>query len=490
MKKSVIFSLTVFLGFFFLFSGHEKNWEDQLNKYFEIFHIIKANYPTEINIEKIVFSSITGLLRTLDPHSYFLDPLTLRSMYEDQQGNYYGIGIRIIKYEDRLTVVSPLKDTPAYKLGIISGDIIIEIEGENTREMPLDKAMKKLRGAKGTTVNIKILRKGINAPIPFHIKRAEIPLNSVSYSMTHPLNPEIGYIGIRTFGNTTADEFKQNLDKLIRKDKIKGLILDLRGNSGGSLYAAVEISEFFLEKGKKIVTIKGRTVNQKFIAKKNHQYENIPLAVLINRQSASASEIVASALKDHKKALVIGTRSWGKGLVETLMRLSMDSAIALTTAKYYTPSNQCIQRDFSAYDDYFSILYQKNYDHDKTINGGVFPDIFVKGEVYHPFILKLLSNGIFFSFSRELIDNHNNITKDFIADKKIIKKFKSFLDKKNIKYNKRVLNQNLDAIKYEIERDVLSTTFSIEEGVKIFLKSDPVTKKAIDVLMNKINKGV
>jgi len=480
----------VFLIFFFLSSDNKKSWEDQLNKYSEIFTIIKENYPGHFDKERIVFSSIKGLLRTLDPHSYFLDPLTLRSMFEDQHGNYYGIGIRIIKYEDRLTVVSPLKDTPAYKLGIISGDIIIEIEGKSTKEMPIDEAMKKLRGARGTTVNIKILRKGIEHPIPFQIKRAEIPLNSISYSLTHPLNPGIGYISIRTFGNTTEDEFKKNLDKLIKEDDIKGLILDLRGNAGGSLYAAIDISEFFLEKGKEIVSIKGRTVNQKFVAKKNNQYEDIPLAVLINRQSASASEIVASALKDHKKAIIIGTRSWGKGLVETLMRLPMNSAIALTTAKYYTPSNQSIQRDFSAYDDYFSILYQKDYDHDKTISGGVFPDIYVKGELYHPFIVRLLSNGVFFRFSRELIDNHYRITKNFTADKKIIRKFKSFLAKNKIKFDAKVLHQNMDNIKFEIERDVLSTAFSMEEGVKIFLKSDPVTKKALDMLTNTKNKGV
>jgi carboxyl-terminal processing protease len=226
------------------------------------------------------------------------------------------------------------------------------------------------------------------------------------------------------------------------------------------------------------------------VATKNKQYENIPVVILINRQSASASEIVASALHDHKKAYIVGTRSWGKGLVETLMRLSMNSAIALTTAKYYTPLNKSIQRDFRAYDDYFSILSQKNYDHDRTIIGGVFPDFLVRGAPYHPFIIKLLSNGVFFGFSRELIDNKYNITRKFTADKNIIKLFKNFLIKKKIEFKPEVFNQNIDAIKNEIERDVLSTAFSMEAGLKIFLKSDPVTQKSIEVLRNMINKGV
>ncbi len=369
MKKDIILiSLYIITSSYLLFSETNNKWDEQLYKYSEIFSIIKKHFPEKINEEKIVFSSIRGFLKKLDPHSYFLDHIAFRSMFEDQSGNYYGIGTKITKYGDNLTIIAPLKDSPAYKLGIKPGDIIISINGKDARNMSLDEAMKKLRGSKDTYVNIEIMREKINKPIPFKIKRAEIPLNSISYSIVHPIDVEIGFISIRIFSNTTTVELKDSLDLLIKKWGIKSLILDLRGNSGGSFRAAVEISDFFLEKYKLIVSIKGRNVNQNFLAKKNNQYENIPIAILINKGSASASEIVAAALQYHKKAIIIGTRSWGKGLVETVHKLQLNCALALTTAKYYTPSGKCIQRDFKELDDYF--FFQN-----KNIEGGVIPDI-------------------------------------------------------------------------------------------------------------------
>lgn len=489
MKKNIILiSLYIIISSYLLFSEINNKWNEQLYKYSEIFSIIKKHFPEKINEEKIVFSSIRGFLKKLDPHSYFLDPMAFRSMFEDQSGNYYGIGTKITKYVDNLTIIAPLKDSPAYKLGIKPGDIIISINGKDTRDMSLDKAMKKLRGSKGTYVNIKIIREGINNPIPFRIKRAEIPLNSISYSIVHPEEAEIGFISIRTFSNTTYEEFKHSLDLLIKNRKIKGLILDLRGNSGGSLYAAVEISDFFLEKGKLIVSIKGRNTNQNFFAKKNNQYETLPLAILINRGSASASEIVAAALQYHKKATIIGRRSWGKGFVETVHRLSLKCGLALTTAKYYTPAGKCLQRDFKELDDYFFFL-NKNYDYDKNIEGGVIPDIYIKNDVLPTFIVNFISKGMFFKFSINLINSNLKIKKNFKTDKKILNKFKNFLKKNKIKYNQTEIKNYLKNIKYEIEREVVSNKFSDEEGLKIFLKSNLATKKAVEILKDKIEKG-
>ncbi|NIM17617.1 MAG: PDZ domain-containing protein [Candidatus Aminicenantes bacterium] len=463
-------------------------WQQQLKKYAEIYSLIKTYYPEPYNKEKLFFSSISGFLRMLDPHSYFLDPVSVRSLNEDQQGNYYGIGIRITKYEDRLTVIAPIAGTPAYKLGIMAGDVIAEIEGKDTRNFSLDEAMRMLRGAKGTEVNIKVRREGIPALIPFRIKRAEIPLNSVSYSLALPDEPGIGYISIRTFGNTTARELKENIEQLRQKNKIKALILDLRGNAGGSLRAAVDISDLFLRKGKVIVSVQGRAYKQIFIAKKNGQYEDLPAAVLINRGSASASEIVASAFQHHKRAKIIGSRSWGKGLVQTVNRLSLNTSLALTTAKYYTPDNRCIQREFDERDDYFFFLNNKNYDTDHSIEGGVIPDIYIKPDIHPEPIFNLIYRGIFFKFARHLANSNPTITTEFKANHKIIKKFREFLDKNKITYDANAFKKYPKSIQREIEREVMAHKFSPTEGVKVFLKSDKVTQTAINILKNFLKK--
>ncbi len=490
MKKIwIVLILTLFLALLLTpEESSDRDWEYQLKKYARIYALLKEYYPEKLDAEKLVFSSIDGFIKSLDPHSYFLDPLSMRSMNEDQQGNYYGIGTRITKYEDRLTVVAPLEGTPAQKLGIMAGDVIVEIEGESTKEMSLDDAMKKLRGAKGTIVNIKIKRDGVENLLSYRIKRAEIPLDSISYSVVHPQAPKIGYIAIRTFGSTTAEEFKENLGTLVKENNIKALILDLRWNVGGSLYSAIDIADFFLERGKVVVSIKGRKVSQSFTASKNDQYENMPLAVLINRVSASASEIVAAAVQDHKKGTIIGTRSWGKGLVQTVYNLSLNSSLALTTAKYYTPENRCLQRDFSKMDEYFSILSKKDYDTNQSIKGGVIPDILIEGQPTPDIIVEFISRGIFFKFSRKVINGIPEINKDFKADKNIIKRFKHFLKRNKIDYDAEEFRENVSFIKDNIEREVLSNKFSVSEGIKVFLKSDPVTRKAVDVLKERLKK--
>jgi carboxyl-terminal processing protease len=494
IKKTVWPLIFVFVLSWFLISQtrdtriNQDDWEYQLRKYSKIYTYIKMVYPKKFDKEKLFFSSIAGFLNRLDPHSYFLDPVAVRTMNEDQQGNYYGIGTRITKYEDNLTVISPIKGTPAYQLGIMAGDVIVTIDGQETKDMSLDDAMRKLRGAKDTYVNIKIMREGIDTLIPFRIKREEISLESISFASVHPAQPLIGYISIRTFGNTTAREFSEKMEELIGKHKIKALILDLRGNAGGSLYAAVDIADFFLPKGKVIVSIKGRNVKQNFIAQKNDQYETLPLVTLINRGSASASEIVASALQDHKRAVIIGTRSWGKGLVQTVHKLAMNSSLALTTAKYYTPSNKCLQRDFSKLDDYIFVRNTKNYDKDRTMVGGVIPDIHVKGDIYPTLLVTFISRGLFFKFSRELIEKGLKIEENFTADDKIIKKFKRFLKRNKIQYNAAKFDKHIKTIRYEIEKEILSNKFSIEKGLDVFLNSDPVTREAVKELSIKLSE--
>lgn len=489
MKRAIILPLILCSAVFFLTANSDDDWQIQQKKYHRIFQILQNHLAEPPDTRKIVFASIHGLLKTLDPHSYFLDPPMLKSMMEDQQGNYYGIGIRITKYEDKLTILSAMKDTPAFKHGLKPGDVIIQIEDQLTKGLAIDQLVRKLRGAKGSRVSLQIQRKGFVKPLLFRIKRAEIPLNSISYSLSHPSISEIGYISIRTFGKTTADEFKSNLNDLIQKNAVKGLILDLRGNSGGLLQAAIHITDFFLEKGKTVVSIKGKNREQIFQAQKDNQFEGFPLAILINRQSASASEIVASALQFHRRATIIGSRSWGKGLVETVYRLPLNCAMALTSAKYYTPGNKSLQRDYHEYDRYFSILDDDGYDLDTTIQGGVIPDILVLDYRYPQPISKLIYRGIFFRFTRKLIASGTAISKDFSADEQIVARFKNFLIEARIQFNPELFEKYADAIRYEIMRDVLTHQFSVQEGAKVFLLRDPVIHTAAEILMNKLEKG-
>jgi carboxyl-terminal processing protease len=489
MKKSIISVILAFVLSLFAYSqkGDEATWELQLAKYSKIYSLIKQNFPGKFDKEKLFFSSIKGFLNKLDPHSSFHNALSQRSLNEDMQGNYFGIGIRITKYEDRLTVLSAMEGGPAKKLGVMPGDVIVKINKKGTKNLSLDDSMKLLRGAKDTLVSFEIHRESNDIKIPFQIKRAEIPLNSVSISQVHPVNQDIGYIKIRTFGNTTAKEFTKGADKQL-KEGIKALIIDLRGNRGGSLYSAIDIAGLFLQKGKPIVSIKGKKLNQKFRATKSPKYQNLPLAILINRESASASEIVASAFQDHKRAIIIGSRSWGKGLVQTVYKLPLNTSLALSTAKYYTPLNKCLQRDFSSFENYASILYDKTYDTNTEIKGGVFPDIYVQIEYYPSIIANLISKGVFFKFSIHLIDENHKIGKKFKAGNHILKKFRKFLNENKITYDPKELKKNIDFVKYEIELEVISNKFSSDKGFNVFLKSDPVSKKAVSILSNKLKK--
>ena len=489
MKKPLCFALlSGILGLFFLFPAGGDPWQRQLDKFDTIYHLIRSEYVGDFSPQKAIHAAIGGLLQSLDPHSYFLDPLTLRSMVEEQRGKYFGIGIRIVKYEDRIIVHSPLKDTPAFRLGVAAGDVIEEIDGKSTRDMSLDQAMKRLRGKRGSQVRIKVSRPGVEGLLTFKIERQEIPLNTISYALPHPLDPSTGYISVRAFGGTTPEELRQNIDRLMGRRRIRRLILDLRGNTGGSFNAAIQVADLFLETGKTIVSTRGRNESECYAARRDDQFEDLPLVVLIDRQSASASEIVAAAMQDHERATIIGTRSWGKGLVETLLPLSLGSALALTTAKYYTPANRSLQRDYLSQDAYWAVLRNDAYDTDLQMRGGVVPDILVRSEVYPPFVLGLVSRGFFFEFSLRLIESNERITPQFKANTAIIQAFQDFLRQRKLSFEDRDFLEHSDAIRHEIERDVLFHRFSAETAIVVFLRTDPVIARALEVLQAKGNK--
>ena len=313
---------------------------EQLRLFTEVLSIVQNQYVDEVPPKDLVYNAIKGTLRGLDPHSSFLDPESYREMQVETSGSFGGLGIEITLRDDILTVVSPIEGTPAHRAGIQAGDRIVKIDGLATKDMQLSDAVKKMRGKPATKVMISIVREGWSEPRDFEIQREQIRVHSVR---TQDLGGGIAYVKLRQFQEQTAHDFDQVLEKFA-KDGVKALVLDLRNNPGGLLTSAVEVTEKFVEDGKLVVYTEGRVRNQnmRFSAHAKKAYNAIPMVVLVNQGSASASEIVAGALQDYGRAIVVGTQTFGKGSVQTIIPLSDGSGLRLTTAKYFTPKGRSI----------------------------------------------------------------------------------------------------------------------------------------------------
>jgi carboxyl-terminal processing protease len=314
---------------------------EQLRLFTEVLSIVQNQYVDDVPPKDLIYSAIKGTLRGLDPHSSFLDPDSLKEMQVETSGSFGGLGIEITLRDDILTVVSPIDGTPASRAGLQPGDRIIKIDGLTTKDMQLSDAVKRMRGKPGSKVTITVAREGWTEPKDFEIQREVIHVQSVR---TQDLGEGIGYIRLRQFQEQTPHDLDVALDKLA-KGGMKALVLDLRNNPGGLLTAAVEVSEKFLEDGKLVVYTEGRVRNQnmRFSAHAKKPYTKLPMVVIVNNGSASASEIVAGALQDWNRAKVVGTQSFGKGSVQTIIPLSDGAGLRLTTAKYFTPKGRSIQ---------------------------------------------------------------------------------------------------------------------------------------------------
>jgi carboxyl-terminal processing protease len=308
---------------------------ENLQVFTEALSYVESNYVEEVEADKVIQGAIKGMLKTLDPHSSYMPPDMYREMQVETEGRFGGLGIEITMRDDVLTVVSPIEGTPAFRAGIQPGDQIIKVDGESTKEMSLVDAVKKLRGPEGSSVTVSIFRQGFTEPKDFIMSRAVIQIKSVRWTK---LQNDVGYVKLRSFHKTTEEELEEALQDL-GEQHIKTLILDLRNNPGGLLEQAIAVSNVFLDGGQLIVYTKGRLPNQnmKGFSKSDGFHVSYPMAVMINGGSASASEIVAGALQDLHRATLIGTQSFGKGSVQTIIPLSDGSGLRLTTAKYYTP---------------------------------------------------------------------------------------------------------------------------------------------------------
>jgi carboxyl-terminal processing protease len=326
-----------------LLAGTDKTYEE-LKIFSDILDIIEKNYVDPVDSQNLIRGAIQGMLTSLDPHSSFLLPDAYKELQIDTEGEFSGIGIVITLQDNFLTVISPIEGSPAYEAGLKAGDRIIKVDGESTSEMKLWEAVKKMRGKKGTTVVITIAREGSAEPQDFTIRRDVIPLESVR---GYTLKPGYAYLRITNFRNNTYDDALDALKKVESEGPpVKGLVFDLRDNPGGLLEQAVEIADIFLQQGE-IVSIKGRAGahSKIYSAQPDTTKREYPIVLLINEGSASASEIVAGALQDHGRALILGTTSFGKGSVQAVERLRDGSGLKLTIARYYTPKGHTIQAE-------------------------------------------------------------------------------------------------------------------------------------------------
>ncbi|RMG61505.1 MAG: S41 family peptidase [Deltaproteobacteria bacterium] len=350
MKKKILIPLVAFLFLFGVFVGHYalgdpsgegKSVYENLKIFSDAIAIIQNNYVEDVDPQKLVYGAIKGMLQSLDPHSSFLTPDMFKEMQVETKGSFGGLGIEIGIRDGFLTIISPIEDTPAFRAGLKAGDRIVKINDEPTKDMSLMEAVKRLRGEPGTQVTVWIMREGWEKPKPFTITRDIIKIKSVRWKVMDGY----GYVKINQFQADTDRELENALMEIEKETgEIKGLVLDLRNNPGGLLNQAVKVADMFIDSGL-IVYTDGRRQDQKFryTAQDVGTYTGFPMIVLVNEGSASASEIVAGALQDHGRAVVLGTQTFGKGSVQTIIPLEDGSAIRLTTAQYFTPSGRSIQ---------------------------------------------------------------------------------------------------------------------------------------------------
>jgi len=479
-------------------SSEVSNLQDSVRSFTHVLSIVQKNYAIPVDTDHAIYSgAIPGMLRVLDPHSSFFDPRAYANLREDQRGRYYGVGMTIVPRDNYTFVLSPMPASPAYRAGIRPGDVIMAVDGKPTEGLSSSEVADMLKGPKGTVVHITMKRVGYTENLNFTVTRDEIPKHSVD--LDFEVKPGIGYIKLSGFNETTDTELATAL-KDLDATKLDGLVLDLRGNPGGLLNEAVAVSDMFLDKNQLIVSHHGRaSAERRYYAVRGNRGVTIPLVVIVNGGSASASEIVTGAIQDHDRGLVVGEQSFGKGLVQTVSGLSENTGLALTTARYYTPSGRLIQRDYKAISLYDYLYNHKNpaptevkltdSGRQVTGGGGITPDVVSQPAKLNPFQESLLRREVFFAyqggvggFTTYFLGTRPEITKDFVPGDSVMKTFRAYLDKEKVAYTEDDIAQNLAWIKHEIHKEAFISVFGLTEGYKVDLEDDQQLQKAVESL--------
>ena len=470
--------------------------QESVKSFTRVLAVVQRNYADPVDLDKAIYDgAIPGMLHVLDPHSNFFDPQQYALFREEQEGRYYGVGMVVAQRENQTMVQAPFMNSPAFKAGIRPGDIIQKVDGKNCEGLTTTQVADLLKGAKGTTVHISLGREGWDKPIEVTVVRDEIPRPGVEYY--EMVKPGIGYVHVTTFNETTDSDLSDAL-KHLDVSKLDGLIIDLRNNGGGLLNQAVGMADLFLEKNEIVVSHHGRSSpERRYYAVRGNQGIEVPLVVLVNGQSASASEIVSGAVQDHDRGLIVGDISFGKGLVQTQFPLSEDTALLLTTARYYTPSGRLIQRDYknvTLYDYHYnpqppSKPEVKLTDSGRQVygGGGITPDVMSAVPKPNEFQEELLRRNAFYpltqgvgDFVRFYLGSKPAVTKDYAVDDAAIAQLRKYLDQQHIKYTEQDLQTNLPWLKWQIKREVFTTIYGLTDGYRVALESDPQLEKAVE----------
>lgn len=463
----------------------------------EAFNRIMRFYVTAPDPQKLIYGAIKGMVGTLDPHSQFMDASAMRELKTSTKGSFGGIGIQIGIRDEWLTVIAPMVGTPAARLGLLAGDRITRIEGKSTKGITTEEAITKLRGEPGTDVSITIEREGVAGSMDYTITRAVIEIPSITYHGM--LDAKTGYIWLTNFSEKSGPDLGRALKEL-ESQGMKRLVLDLRNNPGGLLHEAVEVSSYFLNKGSLVVFTKGRQAENtdrdyKVTTNPSFGPDKGPVVVLINQGSASASEIVAGALQDWDRALILGQTSFGKGSVQTVWPLGDSIAIKLTTAKYYTPSGRCIHRDNSAWQSgeldslaEDSTAVQETFTTlgglKRTVygGGGITPDLKVELPRLNKVQTDLERRALFFKFAVKTASVSRDLSESFFVDQDMLTDFKAMANKDSTTITDKEFSDNLDYIKRAIKREILSSLHGDKAMYRFNLQSDPQVQKAQELL--------
>jgi len=471
-----------------------------IERFIQVLTKVRDHYVEPVTTDKLMDSAIRGMLRTLDPYSQYLDKDEAQKLETVTHGSFGGIGISIGIRDGWVTVISPIEGTPAWRAGIQGGDRIIKIDGASSEGLSLDDAMKKMRGDKGTKVDLEIYREGRDKPMDFLITRDVIQIKSVPYSGV--LSNGVGYIRLSNFSERSREEIDAALEK-IDKQNPRGLILDLRFNPGGLLSQAVEVSEEFTPRGKKIVYTRGRdaTQNRDFYSSASSPHSKYPLIILVNQWTASASEIVSGAVQDLDEGLVVGRTTFGKGLVQTVIPLtrSVDGPkLKLTTAKYYTPSGRCIQKEEQLKDGALADeddedttplpdslrakkpLPQYKTEMGRTVygGGGIFPDVELDDAKYPRMVEDLESKQFFFKYAVKYATKHKEPPANYTVTPAMRDEFTGLLKSEKFDFNADSLAQAQRWVDTGIRRELARRYVGDEEAYKIALEDDDQVRQA------------